>query len=72
MATQWQISEPGRFEGSAGSSRVEEIISLYAALAEADCADQSAPWDRLLGLATIVSVSACGWMAIIALARLLW
>jgi hypothetical protein len=68
MGTQWQVSQPGAFEAMAGSPSFLEIISV---LAEEDRVEQSSPWDRVLGLVTIAAISAAGWMAIIALARLL-
>jgi hypothetical protein len=68
MSTQGQVSQPGAFEVSAESSSFREIISV---LAEENCAEQSTPWERVLGLVTIAAISAGGWTAIIALVRLL-
>jgi hypothetical protein len=67
MATQWQVSEPEVLGISAGDSRLQEVISLYAVLAAEDCGRQSTTWDRVLGLVTMVVVSASGWALIIAL-----
>jgi hypothetical protein len=68
MGTQWQVSQPGALEVRAGSPSFREIISV---LAEEDRVEQLTPWDRVLGLVTIAAISAAGWTAIIALARLL-
>jgi hypothetical protein len=71
MGTQSQVSDLTAFEVSTANSRLQEAISLYAVLAAEDCGRQLTVWDRLVGLITIVAVSAGGWTAIIALVRLL-
>jgi len=48
-----------------------DLTGLYASLVEEYRQAQRSVWDRMLGMTTIVMVSAGGWTALIALARLL-
>lgn len=67
MGTQAQVSETNTLATGAGDSGLREVISLYAALAEEECRKQATTWDRILGFATMLVVSAGGWALIIGL-----
>ena len=51
--------------------RSDRVPAIYAALAAEDGGERRSLWDRILGMATVVFVSAGGWAAVIAAVRLM-
>lgn len=47
------------------------VRAIYAALAAEGGGERRSLWDRTLGMATVVFVSAGGWAAVIAVLRLM-
>jgi len=69
MSTNWELADDYGIRQN--GRRYEDVALLYASLVEEYRQASRSVWDRMLGLTTIVMVSAGGWTALIALARLL-
>jgi hypothetical protein len=54
-----------------GRRRNDQVRAIYAALAAEDGGERRSLWDRILGMATVMFVSAGGWAAVIAAIRLM-
>ncbi len=51
--------------------RNDQVRAIYAALAAEDGGERRSLWDRILGMATVMFVSAGGWATVIAVIRLM-